>query len=273
MDKIPIHFTGVRVTALLELYLRWLDSKDRRPLLGDPWAGPVVERLGFDFSQFKSQRVGRFAVGVRSRVMDLWIADYLSANPDALVIDLGCGFDSRVLRVDPPAGHHWYDVDFPDVIEIANQLYTERAEHSTIGASVVEPGWLAGIPGDRPVIVVADGLLNFLGEDEVRQVLRQILDHFPRGEVCFNITSSVVKRQREKRPVALFAKFGIREQWWLDDVRGAERLDDRLRYVEQKGLMDKDALARAPRYYRALGALIRAVPAWNNSGWILRYRF
>ncbi|HUR05511.1 MAG TPA: hypothetical protein VM347_23415 [Nonomuraea sp.] len=38
MDRIPIDFTGVRVTALVELYLRWLDSKDPHPILGDPWA-------------------------------------------------------------------------------------------------------------------------------------------------------------------------------------------------------------------------------------------
>jgi methyltransferase (TIGR00027 family) len=273
VTKLPAGFTGVRVTALLELYLRWLDSKDRRPILGDRWAGQVVRRLDFDFAQFSSLGIGRFAVGVRSRLMDKWTAEFLAANPDAIVVDLGCGFDSRVFRVDPPPGHHWYDVDFPDIVAITERLYPDRAEHTTVGVSVLDPDWLARIPGDRPVIVVADGLFGFLTGAEVRRVFQQIVDHFPRGEIVFNIVSSLVKNQRERRPVPLFTKFGITENWVLDDMRGAEEFDHRLHYVDGQSQVEAPLLAHAPLYYRALCALIRTVPAWRNSGWILRYRF
>src|SRR4051794_4756516 len=105
MNKLPIDMTGVRVTALLELYLRWLDAENGHSILGDKWAGGVVERLDFDFAEFRRLAIGRFAVGVRSRVMDEWVAEYLADNPDAIVVDLGSGFDSRVFRVDPPSGH------------------------------------------------------------------------------------------------------------------------------------------------------------------------
>ncbi|NBE97260.1 class I SAM-dependent methyltransferase [Nonomuraea sp. KC401] len=273
MDKILIDFTGVRATALLELYLRWLDSRDRRPILRDPWPQQAIQRLDFDFSQFKSTAIGRFPVAVRSRVMDGWVAKYLANNPDALVLDLGCGLDFRVSRVGPPPGHHWYDVDFPDVIEVARQLYPERAEHTTIGASVVDPGWLAQIPGDRPVVVVADGLFGFLSEEEARQVFRQIMDHFPRGEFIFNNISSSIKNRHEKRPSALFKKFSIEEKWALDDARGAEKLDDRLLFVDEENQLDTPLLARTPFYYRTLCALISMVPSWRESGWILRYQF
>jgi hypothetical protein len=37
-----------------------------------------------------------------------------AARPGAVVLDLGCGLDSRVFRVDPAAGHRWDDLDFPD---------------------------------------------------------------------------------------------------------------------------------------------------------------
>jgi O-methyltransferase involved in polyketide biosynthesis len=273
MNKISVDFTGVRVTAFLELYLRWLDSKDRHPILGDTWADNVVQRLDFDFSQFKSLAIGRFPVGVRSRLMDEWIAEYLSDNPAAVVVDLGCGLDSRVFRVDPAAGHHWYDVDFPDVVEIADRLYPERREHTTIGASVVDPAWLAQIPGDKPVVVVADGLFGFLAEDEVRRVFCEIGDHFSRGELVFNIVSSLVKKQREKRPVPLFKKYGIVEDWTIDDPRELEKYDDRLHFVDAQNQLDAPLLAHAPLWYRTMCALIRAVPAWRNSGWIVRYQF
>ena len=274
MDNIQIKFTGVRVTALLELYLRWLDSKDPHPLLGDPWADQVVQRLDFDFSVFKPLHLGRFPVGLRSAVMDRRITEYLSAHPDAVVLDLGSGFDSRVLRVDPPAGHEWYDVDFPDIVEIADRIYPPHAEHGRIGASVVEPEWLAKVPADRPVIAVADGLFGFLTEDEVRTVLGLVIGHFPQGEIIFNITSTVSKRQRDKRPVPQFTQFGIEEKWWVDDPREVEKLADGLHYVGDDNLLDAQLLKRSPLYYRMLAALVRSVPAWRGEhGGILRYRF
>jgi O-methyltransferase involved in polyketide biosynthesis len=273
MGKIPITFTGVRVTALLELYLRLLDSRDPHPILGDTWAQPVVDQLDFDFDQFNKLRVGRFPVGVRSRIMDDWIRQVLNQTPDAVVLDLGSGLDSRVWRVNPSTDHRWYDIDFPDIIKIAEGLYPARPGHTTIRASVTEPGWLATIPGDRPAIVVADGLFNLLPEHDVRQVFTQIVEHFPHGEIMFNITSTVVKKQREKRPVPLFTKFGIVERWWLDDPRGVERFDPRLHYVEAGDLNDPTLLKHAPLSYRLLLAVIGLVPAWKNSGWVVRYRF
>ncbi|MFG1685884.1 class I SAM-dependent methyltransferase [Nonomuraea sp. NPDC049269] len=273
MATIPIDFTGVRVTALVELYLRWLDSKDPHPILGDPWADRVVRRLGFDFSSFKPMALGRYAVGVRSRVMDEWTREYLAKNPDAIVLDLGCGFDSRVFRIDPAPGHHWYDVDFPDVIEIMDQLYPQRPEHTTIGASVVDPAWLDRIPGDRPVIVVADGLYQFLDEDEVRQVFRNIMDHFPTGQFVFNIGAASVKRRYESQPNSIFAQHGITFGWTIESAREAERLDDRLHYVDQRSVVEAALIRHASLYYRMLCAVISMVPAWRNAGFLLRYRF
>ncbi len=273
MDRIPIDFTGVRVTALVELYLRWLDAKDPHPILGDTWADGVVQRLGFDFSQFTALDIGRYAVGVRSRVMDEWTAEYLSGNPDAVVLDLGSGLDSRVFRVDPAPGHHWYDVDFPDVIAIRDRLYPPRAEHTSVGASVVDQDWLARIPRDRPVMVVADGLFQFLGEDEVRRVFRQIIDHFPSGRFVFNIGAALVKKRYESRPEPVFAKHGVTFGWTIEGPREAEKLDDRLRYVDQRSLAEPSLIKHASLYYRMLIALVRAVPAWRNSGFLLRYRF
>lgn len=273
MRKIPVDFTGVRVTALLELYLRWLDSRDRHPILGDEWARQAIDRLDFDFDQFSSLGIGRFAVGVRSRMMDDWVRDFLGRTPGAVVLDIGCGFDSRVRRVDPAEGHHWYDVDFPDIIEIAGRLYPPRPGHTAVGASVTEPGWLDSVPRDRPAIVVADGLLNFLPEPDVRRILAQIVEHFPSGEIVFNITSPVVRKQREKRPVPAFVKFGISEQWFPGDPRDVEGYHPRLHLAEVGSPGDGSLLSRSPLYYRLLVALIGLVPAWRNAGWILRYRF
>ncbi|MEO3867498.1 hypothetical protein ABGB18_01565 [Nonomuraea sp. B12E4] len=88
-----------------------------------------------------------------------------------------------------------------------------------------------------------------------------------------NNISSQTKKLHEKRPSALFKKFGIEEKWTLDDARAAESLDDRLRFMEKENQLDTPLLARTPLYCRMLCALIRMVPSMRESGWIIRYQF
>ena len=83
---------------------------------------------------------------------------FLDVHADCVVLHLGCGFDTRVYRVDPPSTADWYDIDLPDVIELRRQLYPQRAGLHTIAASVTDPQLLDTIPGDKPVLVVAEGL-------------------------------------------------------------------------------------------------------------------
>jgi O-methyltransferase involved in polyketide biosynthesis len=55
---------------------------------------------------------------VRAKHLDGWTREFLAAHPRSTVLHLGCGLDTRVYRVDPPAGARWYDVDLPAVIEL-----------------------------------------------------------------------------------------------------------------------------------------------------------
>jgi O-methyltransferase involved in polyketide biosynthesis len=76
-------------------------------------------------------------MALRAEQLDLWTADFLARHPDATVLQVGCGLDSRMLRVVPPADVRWFDVDVPET----------------------DPGWLEEMPADRPVLMIAEGLL------------------------------------------------------------------------------------------------------------------
>ena len=60
---------------------------------------------------------------VRSARFDNWAAQFLAAHNRATVLHVGCGLDTRVFRLDPGSGVEWYDIDYPNVISIAKQLY------------------------------------------------------------------------------------------------------------------------------------------------------
>ncbi|NYI97920.1 methyltransferase (TIGR00027 family) [Streptomonospora nanhaiensis] len=188
-DRIGADFTGVESTMLITLYLRALETRSARPVLNDPYAVDLVERLDVDFARLlpRGASGNRYTVAVRGRRLDDWAADFLRRHPDAVVLHLGCGLDSRAFRLGPPPGAAWYDVDLPDVIALRRRLYDRRPEgYTTVGASVTDPDWLAEVPAGRPALVVAEGLLMYLTESDIRRLLDALADRFPSGELLFD---------------------------------------------------------------------------------------
>src|SRR5690625_6167141 len=61
-----------------------------------------------------------------------------------------------------------------------------RENAHPVGASLLDPQWTQAVPADRPTILVADGLLGFLSEAEVTNLLRSITDHFTAGDLVTN---------------------------------------------------------------------------------------
>ena len=53
---------------------------------------------------------------MRAKAFDDWTEMKIKEHPNALVLHIGCGMDSRYLRVGEKA-KQWCDIDFPDVIE------------------------------------------------------------------------------------------------------------------------------------------------------------
>jgi O-methyltransferase involved in polyketide biosynthesis len=70
---------------------------------------------------------------------DNWATEFLAAHERATVVHLGVGLDTRVWRVDPGPGVTWYDVDYPEVIDVRRKLFPDRTNYRMISSSVTEP--------------------------------------------------------------------------------------------------------------------------------------
>jgi O-methyltransferase involved in polyketide biosynthesis len=111
---------------------------------------------------------------------------FITRHPDAVALDLGAGLDTRMFRIAPPATVDWYDIDFPEVITARQQLLPDRANAHGIGTDLTDPDWLVAIPTHRPAVIVADGLLAFLPQEDMISLLNRLISHVPSGEVAFN---------------------------------------------------------------------------------------
>ena len=110
---------------------------------------------------------------VRAKSYDWWVQRFLDDCPECTVLHLGCGLDTRIYRVNPPSTVCWYDIDLPDVIALRQRLFPGRPGLQTVAASVTDAHLLDEIPGDQPVLVVAEGLTCYLPAADGVVMLRQ----------------------------------------------------------------------------------------------------
>ncbi|MEU7858955.1 class I SAM-dependent methyltransferase [Nonomuraea sp. NPDC049141] len=257
-----VELTGAKETLLYTLYFRALDSRSARPILDDPWAADTLARLDYNRFKIKMAAGDRYLGLLRARRLDTWTRQYLAGHPDAAVLHLGCGLDSRVLRIDPPAGVEWIDVDFPEVIDLRGRLYPERDHYRMIASSVTEPGWLESIPTGRPVLVIAEGLLMYLMGPDVRQLLVRLAERVPHGELAFDAIAPWL------------AAFSRTLGWKLSslaDPHEPERWTGGLTLLDRVPVLSDLELIAAPHYRLTLQVLTRM--AWiRNAMSLFRYR-
>ena len=178
MQSEKVHLTKEKETLLATLYCRALDSRSKNPLLHDEKAEEVVRRIDYDFRKLKISRDDVVSAAIWAKQLDQWTRDFLADHPDATVLHLGCGLDSRVDRIDPPKSVRWYDLDYPEVIELRRRFYPQRDGYSLIGASVTDPSFLDKVQASGPVMIVAEGLFMYLSEYEVKELLQRLTSHF-----------------------------------------------------------------------------------------------
>ena len=228
VDFSSVRWGSVEWTNLVTLYLRAYESRSRRPILGDHAAAEAVDRINYDFRRIHRTSLpvtNQYLVVLRAKQLDDWCADFLRQHPDAVVLHLGCGLDGRAFRLGVPPSVHWFDVDQPSVIELRRRLYDDTEHYRMIGSSVTDPQWRDQIPTGHPTLVVAEGLLMYLRESEVRQLLERLTDRYS-GEMLFDTLSRLAPRLSKVLTKGII-------KWGIGNVREMETWNPRLRFVEQ----------------------------------------
>ncbi|AQZ61933.1 Tetracenomycin polyketide synthesis O-methyltransferase tcmP [[Actinomadura] parvosata subsp. kistnae] len=264
---------GAQKTLSPVLRAKALDNRLPDPILGDTYAEQVMRRLdhGYDTRRFGTSQLGLAAV-VRSKAHDDWAREFLAEHPDAVVLHLGCGLDARVHRLDPPATVDWYDLDYPAVIELRRRFLPARDHYTMIGSSVTDPAWLERVPRDRPALMIAEGLVPYLTEPDVRRLLTSVADAFPSGQIQLDTVPVWAWRVSKWDPT--LRRYGTRFHCGFDDPAALAAWHPRLRYVGEAPMFDSPLLiAKAPAGTRRMYRIMNLLPGMKRSSRIVRFRF
>ena len=102
--------------------------------------------------------------------------------PDAVIINLGCGLDTRFSRIDN-GKVCWYDLDLPESIKLWRQFFKETDHYHMITKSVFDYSWIKGIPKGSPTLIIVEGLFMYFKEEEVVELLKILVKSFEGGEM------------------------------------------------------------------------------------------
>jgi O-methyltransferase involved in polyketide biosynthesis len=233
--KQSIQLGTVQETLLVPLYARAVDTRRKRPILNDRKAVEMVESIDWDFQRF-NQRWRIAAATLRTAIFDVPVRDFLSRHPEGTIVEIGAGLNTRFERLDNGAVH-WFDLDLPDSIELRKKFFTDSERHTTLTASVLDPGWMEAVrqsPG--PYFFVAEAVLIYLTEQQVKQALAQIAAGFPNATIAFD--SMPLNSIRHGNEDHARQKFDARFTWACEDPMEIERWKIGLRLVESRSMLE-----------------------------------
>ncbi len=198
-------------TLYIPLYGKALVSK-KRIILQDKKAEEIWEKEKFPLGGKSKSKWLAYFMGMRAEVFDRWLSGKLSDNPKSVVFHIGCGLDSRIERVKEHF-EKWFDIDFPEVIEVRKKYYSETEKYKMLGASASETEWIKNLPDSEKAIVVLEGISMYLSEEAIKNLFGAFSEKYPKTEVIMDVyTSAAVKATKYKNPikdVGASAFFGV----------------------------------------------------------------
>ena len=223
------NLSDVEKTLLIPLYIRALESQRPDGLIKDERAEALVRRLDSESlrkTAALTEDTGRAVMILKGREFDRISRDFMVRHPDAAVVHIGCGLDTRFERVDD-GRVEWYDLDLPDVIALRRKLVGgEGARHHFLACSVLESGWMETVSakGKRPSLFLAEGVFIYFEEAQVQSLVLTLRERFPGAELVFDAFSPFHLRIHNNKVDR--TGIGAHLHWALKNGRDLERWGD-----------------------------------------------
>ena len=160
--KEKVEVTGVPETMIQTLYARAKETKKEDAKIIDDIAVRIVEKIDYDFSKADNDKTMSSGVIARTIVLDNIVEQYLNQHPDTIVINIGCGLDTRCYRM---KGKYslWYNLDLPETIEIRSRFLEEKGPIYQIAKSAMDISYTDSITyNGENVLVIVEGLSMYL---------------------------------------------------------------------------------------------------------------
>ena len=189
--KYKIERNTVQETLILPLYSRKLCSELYPNFYRDETAVRLIDQIDYDFSVAEKnsrslmQRFGALEVAMRQNDLAFEVQEYLKTHPCAAVVNLGCGLDNTGRACDN-GRCKIYNLDFPDVIALRQQLLPAGEREQNIPCDLKDPAWFSKIDASGGAVFFASGVFYYFLTEQVKALVQAMADAFPGSILVFD---------------------------------------------------------------------------------------
>ncbi|HYV10048.1 MAG TPA: class I SAM-dependent methyltransferase [Pyrinomonadaceae bacterium] len=178
-------------TAFYCCGVRMQDAEREQPVCGDTYARVFMDEEGLQILRvFKDETRPNMSNVGRHRLIDDLLRDELAENPNLTVVIIGAGFDTRAFRL---KGGTWVELDEPQVISYKEERLPAATSENELHRIAIDfaaeslEQKLASLAGRSPVTVVIEGVLMYLEEAAIDQLLQTLRRVFPQHRLICDL--------------------------------------------------------------------------------------
>jgi methyltransferase (TIGR00027 family) len=268
MNKIkPQINDGIADTLFIPLLMRSMETQHPKAIIHDEKAVELVNRIDYDFSKYRKASFSAIGTVIRVRHFDRKVTSFISKNQKAVVVNIGCGLDTRFYRVADRSGVAFYELDLPEVINLREELLPAQNNNIYLRASMLETEWMDRLLVKHPdskFIFVIEGVLMYFPEEQVKSVIQNLAARFHGSELHFDTVSKLLSKQSHRHDAVKYAK--AKFQWGIDDEKEIEKWASNIRHIETKLYMNQEKSR-----WGVKGFIARRIPAFLYGSKLLHY--
>ena len=225
-----LQFGDIQETALIPLAIKASETARPNPRIRDLKAKEIIDSLGVDVSKY-DPFLSHEGVIARTIMYRDTLKALLQKYPDALCINLGCGFDDKFSQVDN-GKLQWFDVDLPDQIAVRRKVYQDRDRCKMLPGSALESDWTAQLPKARVNIIIMEGVLEYFSKEQVKTCLNMLCNSFSHGYLLAELHSPFLEKNGKHHDAVKHtnATFG----WGTKSGREYLDLEPRMKLISEK---------------------------------------
>ena len=201
--KHKIEKNTVQETLVIPLFARKVCSELYPDLYRDETAVRLLDQIDYDFSAAEKksrslmQRFGSLEVAMRQNDLAFEVRDYLKSHPNAAVVNLGCGLDGTGRACDN-GSCKIYNLDFPDVITVRNELLPAGEREENIPCNLNDTAWFSEIDASNGAVFFASGVFYYFLTEQVKALVQAMADAFPGGVLVFDAANRTAVKMIDK---------------------------------------------------------------------------
>lgn len=239
--------SDISATALVTLQCHAKDAASKNSILGNSkamyWLDALAGKVGKQ-AQLKVNRGMVTYIALRAKKYDDVARSFIQRYPWGCIVNIGCGFDNRFERIDN-GQLNYYDLDFPEVIQLKKDLYIPFSRNQFLAYSVFDHRWFVRIK-ERPVLFLAEGVFMYCEEGDVKKLFRDLADYFGEFELFMEVFNSKWLEGWRKKMVDFKLKkqlhFGDEAtfRFGIPESKALEKWDNRLTFIEEWSYLDSN---------------------------------